>query len=188
MLRSSRSPCDSILYSSICPCSPCAPSQIATQKASLDDALEKLAAQEKKAADLERAVRLASESSDSLRNKLESSEFARNRLEREVASHKAQLAKNQDEAGRVLRQQLDDNNGRILDLEARLAAACKDARAFQHRVADAERDCKAATDALTAANDRNSVMQQRLDDAAAVADKVCVCRRWRGRSERCAGM
>ena len=140
--------------------------QIEGHRASLEAALAKATAHEKRVQEQEKACRLAEETNVSLRNKLDSAEFARARLEREIMSHKAQLAKNQDEASRVLQQQLDENNGRILDLEARLAAAGKEARQFQHRVVDAEKEARASAEALKEEAARATALQQRLEDAS----------------------
>ncbi len=153
------------------------PPQIETQKAEAIARQEHAAAQDKRVAELEKALRAASDRCDTLNTKLESSEFARSRLEREINSHKAQAARNEDEAGRVLRAQLEENSGRILELEGRLAVACKEARAFQHRAADAERAAAEAGEAAKATAERAQGLTVQLEavttERQAFKDRVC---------------
>jgi hypothetical protein len=69
----------------------------------------------------------------------------------------------QDEVVRVLKSQLEEGSARMLDLEGRLATACKEARAFQHRAMDAERVTTEATAALAAAEARVAALQSQVE-------------------------
>jgi hypothetical protein len=82
----------------------------------------------------------------------------------------------QDEAIRVLRSQLEESSGRMLELEGRLASACKEARAFQHRAVDAERASSEATNSLAALTTKATALQAQLEaittERNAFKDKV----------------
>lgn len=75
----------------------------------------------------------------------------------------------------------------MLELEGRLASACKEARAFQHRAVDAERASAEATNSLAAQSAKVTAMQTQLDaittERNAFKDKVLL---WAGGGLACA--
>jgi hypothetical protein len=158
--------------------------QLAAARASASDAARKVAALESANAELEDASRALQESLETLRMKAEATESSKGRLEREVAALRARQASSDSAAEELKQRQVEESDARILQLEARVATACKDLRVAQNRLKDAEKAAAVAREEDAARASQLQQCTQQLAEAnadrAAAAQQVwrrCACDR-----------